>query len=61
MIEIDEKSLGKSRDEVADALWECEVRIQIGVSGESEIYISPDPLTDEDAEYLWARLLSLVS
>ena len=61
VIEIDEKSLGKSRDEVADALWECEVRIQIGVSGESEIYISPDPLTDEDAEYLWARLLSLVS
>ena len=28
VIEIDEKSLGKSRDEVADALWECEVRIQ---------------------------------
>ena len=61
MIEIDEDALGKSRDEVARALWECEVRVQIGVSGESGIFISPDPLTDADAEYLWARFVEVVS
>ncbi len=61
VIGIDEESLGKSRDEIAASLWECEVRVQVGVSGESEIYISPDPLTDADAEYLWARFVEVVS
>ena len=61
VIEIDEDALGKTRDEIVDALWESEVRVQVGLSGESEIFISPDPLTDEDAEYLWARFLEVVS
>ena len=61
VIEIDEDALGKSRDEIADALWESEVRVQVGLSGESGIFISPDPLTDQDAEYLWARFLEVVS
>ena len=60
VIDIDEETLGKSRDEIAASLWECEVRVQVGVSGESEIYISPDPLTDADAEYLWARFVEVV-
>ena len=61
VIEIDEEALGKSRDEVVRALWECEVRIQVGVSGASQIYVSPDPLTGADAEYLWERLMEIVS
>ncbi len=61
VVEIDEETLGKTRDEVARALWACEVRVQLGVSGESGIFISPDPLTDADAEYLWARLQEAVS
>ena len=61
VIDIDEETLGKSRDAIADALWESEVRVQVGVSGESGIFISPDPLTDADAEYLWARFVEVVS
>ncbi|MCY3822940.1 MAG: aminotransferase class V-fold PLP-dependent enzyme [Nitrospinae bacterium] len=61
VIEIDPETLGKSRDAIVDALWACEVRVQVGISGESEIFLSPDPLTDADAEYLWARLVEVVS
>jgi len=61
VVEIDEDALGKSRDQVADALWACEVRVQVGLSGDSGIFISPDPLTDADAEYLWERLMEVVS
>ena len=31
------------------------------LSGETGIFISPDPLTDEDAEHLCARLQEVVS
>ena len=43
VVEIDEDALGKSRDEVARALWECEVRVQVGLSGESESSSPPIP------------------
>ncbi len=61
VIEIDEEATGNSRDAIVDALWECEVRVQIGVTGDTGIFISPDPLTNEDAEYIWGRLQEVVS
>ncbi len=61
VIEIDPESLGNSRDAIVDALWESEVRVQVGIYGDTGIFLSPDPLTDADAEYLWGRLQEVVS
>ena len=59
-VTFDAQRIGKTREEIADALLNGSPRISVANAGEDGIYLNPMTLADGEDEVVLARLLTIL-